>query len=321
MTRNSFTFSYPGSFSCKSSSIIYLITCSCGIQYVGLTEQCLNERMNGHRASIKAGKSSFLYDHFNLDGHSFSEASVQIIDYINPDSVDEPRSILGDRELFWINLLSTAYPLGLNDNIKGYGNISKSSFNNIYFKLKIKRYKRGHGRKRKNTSHELRNRKRHLSPNEIDDKFEFLNRIMSIDKYELFKSLNCLQNGELCQLSFHSLSRIGILYQVIQSFAKIHSTNPPPSNSPTINSEVITFHYSSKVFDKLKVDSVIKDSRILGLLPTPLQAHLPLKVYYKYDIPVGRKLFNYNKFLKCTRQRYGTMTVTSTKKAVGLNTF
>ena len=175
-------------FSCKSSSIIYLLTCSCGIQYVGLTEQRLNERMNGHRASVKAGKSSFLYDHFNNPGHNFHEASIQIIDFIDPTSTENPRLALADRELLWINLLSTAHPLGLNDNIKGSGNISKSNFNNIYFKSKIKRYKRGHGRKKKNKSHENRIYKRTLTLREIDNKYESLKRKMSENKYSFYIS-------------------------------------------------------------------------------------------------------------------------------------
>ena len=128
--------------------LYYLIQCTCcGIQYVGMTEQRLHQRMNGHRASAKAGKNLYLYQHFQQNGHNFENATVQIIDYIDSNTVPDITKALGDLEQFWINTLSTAYPLGLNDNIKGSGNISQSSIIDVYFTARITRYNRGHGRK------------------------------------------------------------------------------------------------------------------------------------------------------------------------------
>ena len=106
-----------------------------------MTEQCLHLRMNGHRASAKAGKNLYLYQHFQQNGHSFDDATVQIIDYmIDSNTVPDITKALGDLEQFWINILSTAYPLGLNDNIKGSGNISQSSITDVYFTARITRY-------------------------------------------------------------------------------------------------------------------------------------------------------------------------------------
>ena len=54
--------------------------------------------------------------------------------------------------LFWISVLCTAFPLGLNDRVEGVGNVSKLGdieYSSLYFSLAITRRKRGHGRKKK----------------------------------------------------------------------------------------------------------------------------------------------------------------------------
>ena len=42
----------------------------------------------------------------------------------------------------------------------------------------------------------------------------------------------------------------------------------------------------------------MRDTRISNFLPASVKEHTPLKIYYSYDLPSGRKIFNYNKFLK-----------------------
>ena len=101
--------------------------------------------MNKHRYTV-ADFSNNLYitQHYSQEGHCFSKAHIQIIDYINDE---EPDSTLELREAFWIKALNTAYPLGLNDNIRSHGNVSRGNAKNVYFiPQKIPRYKRGHGR-------------------------------------------------------------------------------------------------------------------------------------------------------------------------------
>ena len=89
---------------------------------------------------------------------------------------------------------------------------------------------------------------------------------------------------------------IGITFNVIKSFCKtlIISKN---SNSKD-NSECIIFPFSSKVVDLLNINSIIKDTKITNLLPDSLKQFCPLRVFFSYDLPMGRKLFNYNHFLR-----------------------
>jgi len=57
--------------------------------------------------------------HFASADHSVRDFSIQIA-----ETVDKNHNII-ERELFWIKLLNTAYPYGLNDSIHENGNISE----------------------------------------------------------------------------------------------------------------------------------------------------------------------------------------------------
>lgn len=108
---------------CSMSRIIYLITCTkCSIQYVGETTRKLSQRMGEHVRNIQQKKlRTFLVQHFNKHDHSVNDFSVKILEHVDENEV------ITDRELFWVKTLNTAYPFGLNDNIKNYGTVSEGS--------------------------------------------------------------------------------------------------------------------------------------------------------------------------------------------------
>ena len=136
---------------CHSKNVIYLITCKkCEVQYVGLTTQKIKDRINQHINHIKKNDlSTFLVTHFNNSDHDISDVKVTIIDYITDDK--DSTHELSNLENYWIRTLNTMYPFGLNDNIKGIGNISRSdisSFNSTntpYFSISQQRKVRSHG--------------------------------------------------------------------------------------------------------------------------------------------------------------------------------
>ena len=71
--------------SCKSSSVIYLITCRrCGHQCVAETGQPLHRRTNSHRFDIAHGRTdeSPVAEPFNGDSHSIADMTVMVIDEI-----------------------------------------------------------------------------------------------------------------------------------------------------------------------------------------------------------------------------------------------
>ena len=107
--------SYPlrHNFTCTSTNVIYLITCTkCKKQYVGLTTQQLNVRINHHRTNIFNHAQTYISNHFNFVDHNISHLSVQIID--TPNSGLNMQRELQNLERYWINTLKTLQPLGLN---------------------------------------------------------------------------------------------------------------------------------------------------------------------------------------------------------------
>ena len=86
LTTNTFTSKTTGrsylmrcSATCKSSNIIYLIQCrKCGCQYVGETEQALNERMNSHRTDIRHKAEKPVAIHLNTTGHKLEDLQVMV---------------------------------------------------------------------------------------------------------------------------------------------------------------------------------------------------------------------------------------------------
>jgi len=79
--RNKTIYHICHSFSCKSTNIVYLITCTkCRKQYVGCTTEQLNTRINHHRSCIINHKTTFIHKHFNLPDHSITHLQVQPIE-------------------------------------------------------------------------------------------------------------------------------------------------------------------------------------------------------------------------------------------------
>ena len=99
--------------SCKSSNIVYLITCRrCGLQYVGETSQPLHARINGHRFDITHRRTdvSPVADHFNSGAHSESDMTVMVIEL----SSSRDPCLRKVKEGRWIRTLETSSPSGMN---------------------------------------------------------------------------------------------------------------------------------------------------------------------------------------------------------------
>ena len=99
--------------SCKSSNIVYLITCRrCGLQYVGEMSQPLHARINGHRSDIMHWRTdvSPVAEHFNSGAHSVSYMTVMVIEL----STSRDPCLRKIREGRWIKNLGTSFPLRMN---------------------------------------------------------------------------------------------------------------------------------------------------------------------------------------------------------------
>lgn len=121
-----FTNNY-NSPNCHTKNIVYCLTCNlCGVQYIGESSCNLKNRINNHRSAFKKNKNTLLYNHYRE--HGLSELTKAFTIHILDDSTENANhQIRTDKELFWIKLLNTAYPFGLNDKIKYYGIISSNN--------------------------------------------------------------------------------------------------------------------------------------------------------------------------------------------------
>ena len=99
--------------SCKSSSVIYLVTCRrCGQQYVGEMGQLLHCRINGHHFDITHRRTEDfpMASHFNIHVHSQADTTVMVIDQVH----SHDSCLCKIRESRWIRTLETLFPTGMN---------------------------------------------------------------------------------------------------------------------------------------------------------------------------------------------------------------
>ena len=104
--------------SCKSSNVIYLITCRrCGLHYVGETGQPLHMRINGHWYDIahRRTEESPVAQHFNSGAHGELDMAVMAIELAR----SRDACLRKIRESRWIRTLGTSFPLGMNLRIDG----------------------------------------------------------------------------------------------------------------------------------------------------------------------------------------------------------
>ena len=296
VTGKQFILGKEGNFSCKSCNLIYLISCSdCGKQYVGQTTQAVHVRLNAHRSCVGRNTNTILYKHFNDNGHNFSNATIQIIDYVE----EYTKTDLDHLENFWIGILSTAFPLGLNDRIEGMGNISKWKGSNswFYFNKTIPRRRRGHGRKEKV--------KRALGLNNASSNVETptgdilmaLDNFFTHDLKQFYQYLRALKKNVLHNVRLAASSGHLVFAPILISL--FHNTYERGRPSEIVKQrESIVIPFNCKFIDTLSINSILRDKKVSSLLPESVKTRLPLRIFYKYNMPIGRKLLNYNTFLR-----------------------
>ena len=104
-------------FDCDSKCLIYLFSCkTCGLQYVGSAAKRFHYRWNNYKnyqreaAQMGTPPQRFFHQHFLSEWRHHglvNDCEITLRD--KTDSSDPTK-----RELFWIRLLKTYYPVGLN---------------------------------------------------------------------------------------------------------------------------------------------------------------------------------------------------------------
>ena len=92
------------------------------MQYVGVTSQTLRNWVNNHRSRLSKLCELYLYliRRAYIDDLSMEEVTTE------EGGCTNKASKRLQREDYWYRELNTVSPYGLNDNIRGVGNISKN---------------------------------------------------------------------------------------------------------------------------------------------------------------------------------------------------
>ena len=126
-------FSLPKSINCKAINCVYVISCPCGLQYVGKTD-LPRPRWANHKSHIRKERSTC-----NLAKHCFNTHRDSMVDKPFFDSKEiqgllkftilETSSLdsLEQVEENWRNRLQTWAPLGLNTREDGPGRFRKKN--------------------------------------------------------------------------------------------------------------------------------------------------------------------------------------------------
>ena len=122
-------FSIPRSINCKSVNIVYVISCPCGLQYVGRTEHPC-PRWTNHKSHIRCERltcsiaSHCIKQHRDLDlSNSLAIKKSLKFTILESGCVDQ----LPEIEESWRNKLQTWAPLGLNIREDGPDRLRKKN--------------------------------------------------------------------------------------------------------------------------------------------------------------------------------------------------
>ena len=100
--------------------LIYLLQCRiCQLQYVGKSETPFNICLNNYGKNAKSEASILACKHFNEQNHDFQQhAEFSLIEQIKKQTTtEETRTLLKQRENFWVLKLKTLYPDELNHGL------------------------------------------------------------------------------------------------------------------------------------------------------------------------------------------------------------
>lgn len=287
-------------FTCTDTNLVYLIECKkCSFQYVGETIQLLKERFLQHRGDARRNvKSTYLVQHFNSDGHTHNDITISVLEGLktshDPDTI---KTSLREIENKWILALNTAYPFGMNDNVKTFGNVSSWNSTVATFESTVPYFQVKNSTTRKRSTHKKKRNKM------LD--LEFHIKVASLYKNQEYRKLYIYLKGSTKRTIKKSISllysinapvdvKLVILgYYAGNFLQKIDKTNKKETDK-------IIIPFVNKSMDNVYLQKIINKtvSRILLDNVEVANDRKKATIVYKYDVSIGQQIFNYNKMFE-----------------------
>ena len=287
------------SMDCTTSNVVYLISCRrCGVQYIGETSQLIRKRFANHKNRLKNMTNLYLYNHFSSDGHSVDDICIMPIEKVASNRLD--------REDFWCRELCTYYLYGLNDNIKGVGNISKMKdrlvVNTLFHRNKRKYRKRNHRHRRKYHLGDITSKLEYFLQNYKDSNFCFNVRtfILGLPKRCICMVWNALENW----VSSHALpSRVRVLLKDLLAFRQDRvSLRMPSTCTVGVKHEnsrgFIKILYDNKGIEMIDIPRILNSKHVKNAVPPFLKNKETPMVTYSYTKTISNKIFNHRSVVR-----------------------
>ena len=286
---------------CATENVVYLISCrKCGVQYVGETSQKLRSRFNNHRSRLRSLSNLYLYNHFSSDGHNEDDMCIMPI-----EKIDDTGSRSGstskrlEREDYWCRELCT-YPYGLNDNVRGVGNISKMKgemvvntlFNHQARKFRVrKRCRCRKKHKLDELTESLENYLRHYRNTSFC--FSVRSLLLSLPRRCMCMVWTIFQNW----VTAHEMpTRIHVFFRDLIAFRRKAShgiaLDVGVNKKDRERSGFLKVHYHNKGIEMIGLPQILNSRCVKDAVPQFLRDREPPMVSYSYSRTISGRIFN-----------------------------
>lgn len=283
-------------FNCKSENIVYFIMCSCQKVYVGETKRPAHKRWYEHTNEIRKAMATnrnsnrkckqLFYEHFNSQGCNPDDLKFGILKKV--DSMDT--KLRESEENFFIRLLNTTAPFGLNQKIKFFGNVSNNP-NDLklafhpYFNLRAKRDQRSHGIR----SHGNNRRRAKPKPN-TNLITTFINLSNNEKRFFNYKLLN----SRTIKALINKLGRNDEFKIFLECLAHEKETKQVLSKEIMF----LQYEFSSKIMDKIGISQIVRSELRNQNIDLQDKKYPKVTVSFSYKPKISGLIHNQRKLIE-----------------------
>ena len=215
----------------------------------------------------------------------------------NSNSTERYKNIFRhETELKWIQLLQTAFPLGLNDNMYHQGNLSKMPDFDVFSLLDIRGRNRRSRGKRKNGN--LKRKHKNKTFWTLTD----LWKILKSGRHQMLSKLSSLSFASLRKLDEETNKFYGGKHDLFHT-SLLTRCYTQHALRPYIYSEMnhirhfIKIPFMNKGIDFIDLPSIVRDNTVESYIPDYFEKKEPPLICYKYNKPIRSTIFNFNKLV------------------------